>query len=123
MISFYITIEVALIGGFFVLLNQLDRTIWAEYCVLFAIGLMSVVFWMIDMRTRDLIHGCEGCIERFEEINMAEYDDELKLMTESRKQLERKKLRITYSSCFHIQFWGMIMFALVCAFALYKGYI
>lgn len=123
MMGFYITIEVALIGGFFVLLNQADPVIWAEYCVLIAIGLMSVVFCLLDMRTRDLIHGCEECIEKFEKIYMANYDDSFKLMTKSRKQLESKKLGITYSFCFHITFCAMGMFALVCTIALYKGYI
>lgn len=123
MVSFYITIEVALIGGFFILLNQADQIEWAEYCILIAIGFMSVIFWLIDMRTRDLIHGCEECIEKFEEIYMANYNDSFKLMTKSRKQLESKKLGITYSFCFHITFMAMGIFAFVCIVALYKGYI
>lgn len=123
MISFYITVEVALIGGFFVLLSQESRIIWAEYSVLFAIGFLSIVFWLIDRRTRDLIHVCEHCIEKFEEEQMTEYGDALKLMTASEKALNEKKLRITYSTCFHIQFWAMGLFAVICMYALFKGYI
>lgn len=123
MINFYITVEIALVGGFFVLLTQKNRIAWAEYCVLFAIAFMSVIFWMIDLRTRDLIHLCEGCIEKFEETQMSGYDDQLKLMTESRKQLEVKEFKNTYSVSFHIQFLAVAVFALGCAYALYKGYI
>lgn len=123
MINFYITVEVALIGGFFVLLSQENRIAWAEYSVLFAIGFLSIVFWLIDRRTRDLIHVCERCIEKFEEEQMTEYGDALKLMTASEKALDEKELRITYSTCFRIQFWAMGLFAVICMYALFKGYI
>lgn len=130
MISFYITVEVALIGGFFVLLTQKNRIAWAEYCVLFAIGFISIVFWMIDLRTRELIHLCEGCIEEFEEKQMFDNNsnnnsnnNELKLMTKSRKQTGAKTFKNTYSLSFHIQFLVMLVFAVGCAYALYKGYI
>lgn len=123
MINFYITVEVALIGGFFVLLNQKNRITWAEYCVLFAVGFLSVIFWLIDRRTRDLIHGCEHCMKKFEEEQMAQYGDELKLMTASEKILEEKEIPITYSTCFHIQFLVMGLFAVGVMYALFKGYI
>lgn len=121
MINFYITVEVALIGGFFVLLTRKTRIAWAEYCVLFAIAFMSVIFWLIDLRTRDLIHLCEKCIEEFEETQMV--GDQFKLMKRSRTELEKKSCKITYSVSFHIQFLAMAVFAIGCAYALYKGYI
>ena len=62
-------------------------------------------------------------MKKFEEEQMAQYGDELKLMTASEKILEEKEIPITYSTCFHIQFLVMGLFAVGVMYALFKGYI
>ena len=59
MISFFISIEIVLIGGLFYLLSLTQSMKWAEVCTCIAIILIDGVFWGLESRTRELIHFSE----------------------------------------------------------------
>ena len=56
MVDFYIVIEAALIGALFVLLTLEERMMWAECTVAVAITFISVTFFILDCRTKAMIH-------------------------------------------------------------------
>lgn len=104
MINFYITIEVVLIGGFFTLRLQNTDIIWAEYLVALAIPFVSLIFFLLDYRTRALIKVCEACIKKLEDMLKEDFNEELMLYHQAEKKASKKWFRNTYSRVFWLQF-------------------
>lgn len=127
MIDFYIVIEVALIGALFALLGEESRILWAERTVAFAVFFISVIFYCLDKRTKDMIHSCEDAILNIEDAYKAEMNTvklpftSIKTMTEPMDQ--KKKRKLTYSGVFRIQFFVIGAFGLACFILLCLGVI
>lgn len=117
MVNFYITVEVVLIGALFKLITLENRICMAEYFVSLAISFISLTFYGLDLRTKNLIHWCEECIETLEKRYGEKFGEELLLMTMSGKRTMAHKTQ-TYSTWFDLQYIvigtvGLVMFRML----------
>ena len=103
MINFYIGIEVVLIGGLFALLQLDQRICWAECLVSLAISFISLIFYGLDYRTKELIHWCESCIEAIEQKYKDTRGEELLLFSLSERKTKEANKK-TYSTWLTLQF-------------------
>lgn len=103
MVNFYITVEVVLIGAFFAIFGLENRLLWAENTVSFAITTCSLVFYLLDRRTKFLIKKSEACIQSIENRLLAPYnDDKYKLLKTIEDNTKGVIFRNTYSRVFTV---------------------
>ena len=105
MINFYIVIVIALIGALFTMISRDTRVLWTECAVCLTVTLFSVVFSLLDYRTKLMIHCCEEIIEGFEAQYSTTKDENNLPFHLITKKTEDEKIRVTYSSVFRIVFW------------------
>lgn len=123
MIDFYIVIEVALIGALFTMMGSDTRILWAECTVCAAIALSSLAFFLLDYRTKTMIHCCEKIMSDIEE-KCAPDKHKIKLPFHYiERKTEKAKIRITYSVIFRFLFLLIGGFGLVCFVLLICGVI
>lgn len=123
MIDFYIVIEVALIGALFTMMGSNTRILWAECTVCVAIALSSLAFFLLDYRTKTMIHCCEKIMSDIEE-KYAPDKHKIKLPFHYiEHKTEKAKIRITYSVVFRFLFLLIGGFGLVCFVLLIRGVI
>lgn len=127
MMNFYITIEVVLVGGFFTLLNLEKRISWAEYITAIAITLISLTFWGLDYRSKQMIHQCEDLMEKMEKCYPQYTGMHLirfingKVNIQGKETNTSNQLKITYSKWFLLQFILIGFFGLFCLVLLKLG--
>lgn len=124
MVNFYITIEVALFGGFFFLLKLDYRMRWAEYAVAIAIVFISITFYGLDRRSKTMIHLCEDLMKSMEELYMdtlPEYRIKKLLPITYINGAADTLFIMTYSKWFALQFIVIGSFGLLCIFSLFLG--
>lgn len=123
MIDFYIVVEVALIGALFTMMGSDTRILWAECTVCAAIALISLAFYLLDYRNKNMIHCCEKIMLNIEE-KYAPGKDDIKLPFHYiERKTEKAKIRITYSVVFRYLFLLIGGFGLVCFVLLICGVI
>lgn len=123
MIDFYIVVEVALIGALFTMIGSDTRILWAECTVCAAIALSSLAFFLLDYRTKTMIHCCEKIMSDIEE-KYAPDKHKIKLPFHYiERKTEKAKIRITYSVIFRFLFLLIGGFGLVCFVLLICGVI
>lgn len=123
MIDFYIVVEVALIGALFTMMGSDTRILWAECTVCAAIALSSLAFFLLDYRTKTMIHCCEKIMSDIEE-KYAPDNHKIKLPFHYiERKTEKAKIRITYSVIFRFLFLLIGGFGLVCFILLIRGVI
>lgn len=123
MIDFYIVVEVALIGALFTMMGSNTRILWAECTVCAAIALSSLAFFLLDYRTKTMIHCCEKIMSDIEE-KYAPDKHRIKLPFHYiERKTEKAKIRITYSVVFRYLFLLIGAFGLVCFVLLICGVI
>lgn len=123
MIDFYIVVEVALIGALFTMMGSDTRILWAECTVCAAIALSSLAFFLLDYRTKTMIHCCEKIMSDIEE-KYAPDKHKIKLPFHYiERKTEKAKIRITYSVIFRFLFFLIGGFGLVCFVLLICGVI
>lgn len=123
MIDFYIVIEVALIGALFTMMGIETRILWAECTVCAAIALSSLAFFLLDYRTKTMIHCCEKIMSDIEE-KYAPDKHKIKLPFHFiERKTEKAKIRITYSVIFRFLFFLIGGFGVVCFILLICGVI
>lgn len=114
MINFYITIEIVLIGAFFTLRLQKEEILWAECLVAVAIPVISLIFFLLDLRTRLLIKEAENCIKQIE---AAFWKKQNKINMELLNNIDEKTskcwIRNTYSRVFWMQFFIVSVVGLI----------
>ena len=114
MIDFYIVVEVALIGALFTMMGSDARILWAECTVCVAIAVTSLAFFLLDYRTKTMIHCCEKIMSDIEE-KYAPDKHKIKLPFHyMERKTEKAKIRITYSVIFRFLFLLIGGFGLVC---------
>ena len=123
MIDFYIVVEVALIGALFTMMGSDTRILWAECTVCAAIALSSLAFFLLDYRTKTMIHCCEKIMSDIEE-KYAPDKYKIKLPFHYiERETEKAKIRITYSVVFRYLFLLIGGFGLICFVLLICGVI
>lgn len=123
MIDFYIVVEVALIGALFTMMGSDTRILWTECTVCAAIALSSFAFFLLDYRTKTMIHCCEKIMSDMEE-KYAPDKHKIKLPFHYiERKTEKAKIRITYSVIFRYLFLLIGAFGLVCFVLLICGVI
>lgn len=123
MMDFYIVVEVALIGALFTMMGNDTRILWAECTVCAAIALSSLAFFLLDYRTKTMIHCCEKIMSDIEE-KYAPDKHKIKLPFHYiERKTEKAKIRITYSVVFRYLFLLIGGFGLVCFVLLICGVI
>lgn len=123
MIDFYIVVEVALIGALFTMMGSDTRILWAECTVCAAIALSSLAFFLLDYRTKTMIHCCEKIMSDIEE-KYAPDKHKIKLPFHYiERKTEKAKIRITYSVIFRFLFLLIGGFGVVCFVLLICGVI
>lgn len=123
MMDFYIVVEVALIGALFTMMGSDTRILWAECTVCAAIALSSLAFFLLDYRTKTMIHCCEKIMSDIEE-KYAPDKHKIKLPFHYiERKTEKAKIRITYSVVFRFLFLLIGGFGLVCFVLLICGVI
>lgn len=123
MIDFYIVVEAALIGALFTMMGSNTRILWAECTVCAAIALISLAFYLLDYRTKTMIHCCEKIMSDMEE-KYAPDKHKIKLPFHYiERKTEKAKIRITYSVIFRLLFLLIGGFGLVCFVLLICGVI
>lgn len=121
MVDFYIAIEVALIGALFVLLTLDTRIMWAECTVATAITFISVTFFILDCRTKAMIHCCEEIIRDIEE-KYYPREKKVKLpFSYVEYKTDKMRVRMTYSRVFLIQYFVIGAFGIVCLLLILGG--
>ena len=126
MIDFYIVIEVALVGALFALMALENRMLWAECTVAAAITFFSITFFVLDCRTKAMIHSCEEVIKDIEAMHYPKKDknDNIRLpfhLVDSKT--DKMHVRMTYSRVFLILFFAMGILGMVCLLLLIFGVI
>lgn len=105
MINFYITIEVVLIGAFFTLKMQKIQIEWAMIIVSLAIPFISLIFFLLDYRTKNIVKKAENCIKKIE---ASFWDDKMLnsmgLFTLVDSETSKRWFRNTYSRVYWLQF-------------------
>lgn len=114
MINFFIVIEVALIGALFSMIGKDTRIMWAECTICIAIMVISLAFYLLDYRTKTMIHCCEDLIKDMEEKYSPDHQDINLPFHKIERVTERLCIRITYSSVFGILFFLTGVFGFVC---------
>ena len=123
MIDFYIVVQVALIGALFTMMGSDTRILWAECTVCAAIALSSLAFFLLDYRTKTMIHCCEKIMSDIEE-KYAPDKYKIKLPFHYiERETEKAKIRITYSVVFRYLFLLIGGFGLICFVLLICGVI
>lgn len=123
MIDFYIVVEVALIGALFTMMGSDTRILWAECTVCAAIALSSLAFFLLDYRTKTMIHCCEKIMSDIEE-KYAPDKHKIRLPFHYiERKTDKAKIRITYSVIFRFLFLLIGGFGLVCFVLLICGVI
>lgn len=123
MIDFYIVVEVALIGALFTMMGSDARILWAECTVCVAIAVTSLAFFLLDYRTKTMIHCCEKIMSDIEE-KYAPDKHKIKLPFHYiERKTEKAKICITYSVIFRFLFLLIGGFGLVCFVLLICGVI
>lgn len=123
MVDFYIVIEVALIGALFALLTLEIRIMWAECTVAAATSLFSVTFFILDCRTKAMIHCCEEIIK---DIEKKYYPDEKKIKLPFHYvdyKTGKMRVRMTYSRIFLVLYFMIGLFGAVCLVLILCGII
>lgn len=131
MVDFYIVIEAALIGALFVLLTLEERMMWAECTVAVAITFISVTFFILDCRTKAMIHCCENIIMAFEKLYYPEGKEDKKKDENKEKivlpfhyidyKTDKMRVRMTYSKIFLVQYSVIGLFGVVCLILVLRG--
>lgn len=123
MIDFYIVVEVALIGALFTMMGSDTRILWAECTVCAAIALSSLAFFLLDYRTKTMIHCCEKIMSDIEE-KYAPDKHKIRLPFHYiEHKTDKVKIRITYSVIFRFLFFLIGGFGVVCFILLICGVI
>ena len=112
-ISFFISIEIVLIGGFFYLLLLNARLKWAEVFTCVSIVLIDVVFWGLETRTKELIHYSEECLKSIEDRFPEEYSGAFKIVQNAERKTSAKSIRATYSFWLKIPFIAILVFGVI----------
>lgn len=112
-ISFFISIEIVLIGGLFYLLSLTQSMKWAEVCTCIAIILIDGVFWGLESRTRELIHFSEECIKSIEERFPDEYSDSFRIFQSVERKTSLKRIRTSYAFWLRIPFITILSFGII----------
>lgn len=123
MVDFYIVIEVALIGALFVLITLEERMMWAECTVAVAITFISVTFFILDCRTKAMIHCCENVIMTFEKKYYPNKKEIVLPFHYIDNKTDKMRVRMTYSRIFLIQYFVIGLFGMVCFVLLICGII
>lgn len=123
MIDFYIVVEVALIGALFTVMGQATRTLCVECTICAAITLISLAFYLLDYRTKTMVHCCEKIMGDMEKKYSADQQDINLPFQYIERETGKAKIRITYSSVFRILFFLIGMFGMVCFILLIRGVI
>ena len=124
MVDFYIVIEMALVGALFALMALENRMLWAECVVATAITFFSVTFFILDCRTKAMIHCCEEVIKDIEAIHYPKKDkhDKIRLpfhLVDYKTQ--KMRVRMTYSKVFIILYFAVSIFGMVSLLLLLFG--
>lgn len=123
MINFYIIIEVALIGALFTLIGMETRIRWMECAVSIAIFIFSVGFYLLDYRTKTMIHKCEDIISDIEQ-KYCPLEPVIRLpFHHIERETEKNLTRLTYSVVFRALFFIIGCFGIGCCYLLLKGII
>lgn len=121
MINFYIIIEVALIGALFTMMDMNTRIMWAECTVAAAITIFSIGFYLLDYRTKTMIHCCEDIISDTE-TKYCPMQPNIRLpFHHIERETENTHKRLTYSVVFRILFLLIGSFGIVCFILLLNG--
>ncbi len=123
MINFYIIIEVALIGALFTMIGKSARIPWAECIICVAITLISVAFYLLDYRTKTMIHSCEKIMSEMEGKYCPSKPDINLPFHHIEQTTNSARIRITYSKVFKILFFLIGVFGLICFYLLLHGVI
>lgn len=123
MTDFFIVIEVALIGALFSMMGKDTRIMWVECTICIAITLISLAFFLLDYRTKTMIHCCEKIMSDMEEKYCTAQSDINLPFHHIEQTTESAWIRITYSSVFRILFFLIGAFGLVCFILLIRGVI
>lgn len=113
MINFYITVEIVLIGALFALLNFDNRIEWAEYVVCLTISFISLIFFLLDYRTKMMIHWCEELMKDMEHKYKKTVAHNLLPFHYVEKMSSKHKLCLSYSKIFLTQFCVIGLFGLL----------
>lgn len=123
MIDFYIVVEAALIGALFTVMGQATRTLWVECTICGAITLISIAFYLLDYRTKTMIHCCEKIMGDMETKYSPDKQDINLPFHHIERETKKAWIRITYSSVFRKLFFLIGAFGLVCFILLIRGVI
>lgn len=124
MVDFYIVIEMALVGALFALMALENRMLWAECTVTAAITFFSVTFFILDCRTKAMIHSCEEVIKDIEAMHYPKKAkcDKIRLPFHLVDyKTDKMRVRMTYSKVFIILYFAMGIFGMVCLLLLLVG--
>lgn len=118
MVNFFISIEVALIGAFCVLIVRETSILWAKCIITSMITFFALTFYGLEYRTRQLLDMCRNRIEKLEE-NHISLGREYHLISQGRILTKTKNTKITYSTIFALQYcvigcFGIISLILSC---------
>lgn len=120
MVQFYLSLIVVLFGALFTLHSMETRIITAEIGISIGIGIISLVFAVLDHRTSILIKDAENAIKAIEASTFQNREDlPLKLFTYSEEN-DRGRIYFSYSRCirfpeFAISILGFILAWMICA--------
>lgn len=124
MVDFYIVIEMALVGALFALMALENRMLWAECTVAAAITFFSVNFFILDCRTKAMIHCCEEVIKDIEAMHYPKKDKHDKIRLPFHLvdyKTEKMRVRVTYSKVFLVLYFAMGILGMVCLLLLLLG--
>lgn len=124
MVDFYIVIEMALVGALFALMALENRMLWAECVVATAITFFSVTFFILDCRTKAMIHCCEEVIKDIEAIHYPKKDKHDKIRLPFHLvdyKTEKMRVRMTYWKVFIILYFAVGIFGMVSLLLLLFG--
>lgn len=110
--NYFITISVVLIGAFFTLIKSGTSEVWMKYICLIGLLFISLTFFLIDRRTRTMLHSCEDCIKNMEN-RYLQIEDNNHRYVFHHIDSKTKKYHLTYSKIFLFQYFFIALMSIV----------
>ena len=121
MVQFYLSLIVVLFGSLFTLHSMEARITTAEIMVSIGIGIISLVFALLDHRTSILIKDAENAIKKVEDSTFQGRDDmPLKLFMYSEHN-DRERIFFSYSKCIRFSEFAISISGFIFAWMIYNG--
>lgn len=107
-LEFFISLETALFGATFVAMEKMPSfTPFANV----AIVIVSIVCYLLEKRTTDLMHTCRVAIRKLEEDELGTYDEKMKLFNQVKNTEKTNNYsKVIRSMYFIVAIIGVVMF-------------